>query len=343
MKSVFANSAWYGRSVIDAHADAVRGIGAGERVDDVEHRLHARGSATTLSRSPSNFSSSSGWLTSPHQMRSSEPGSRTMNLSFGERPVCMPGVDDERPALGEHALLARERVRVQHRRRRIPVDAPDRLEPVLREQQTFAALNRRGHRSYRSERPLSMPHLTPTAVVDGSVVLRPWSAGDADALVLRINDPDIAALPRPRAAAVHDPRRARLFAITAEGWRARHVRRRSGSTSTASTEPSAALGVRFLSEIDEGCAEVGYWVAADARGRGHRDGGDDAAAARWAFDAVPELARLQLRADVENPASNRVAEKAGFTREGVLRAQRYNARLGRRIDFVMWSLLREEL
>jgi RimJ/RimL family protein N-acetyltransferase len=46
---------------------------------------------------------------------------------------------------------------------------------------------------------------------------------------------------------------------------------------------------------------------------------------------------------VENVASNRVAEKAGFTREGVLRAQRFNPRLDRRVDFVMWSLLREEL
>jgi RimJ/RimL family protein N-acetyltransferase len=100
--------------------------------------------------------------------------------------------------------------------------------------------------------------------------------------------------------------------------------------------------VRFLSEIDEGCAEVGYWVAADARGRGIATAATRAAA-RWAFDTVPELARLQLRADVENPASNRVAEKAGFTREGILRAQRYNARLGRRTDFVMWSLLRDEL
>ena len=67
------------------------------------------------------------------------------------------------------------------------------------------------------------------------------------------------------------------------------------------------------------------------------------AAAGWAFGAVPGLERLQLRAAVENVASNRVAEKAGFTREGVLRAQRFNARLGRRVDFVMWSLLREEL
>jgi len=186
-----------------------------------------------------------------------------------------------------------------------------------------------------------MPHLTPTAVVDGSVSLHPWSAGDADALVRRINDPQIAAyldlVPHPYAPSdAHD-----WFAMTAEGWR-------SGSNATFGIHIDAidgvagGIGVRFLADLDDGCAEIGYWVAAEARGRGVATAATRAAA-RWAFGAVPELARIQLRADVENVASNRVAEKAGFTREGVLRAQRYNARLGRRTDFVMWSLLREEL
>lgn len=186
-----------------------------------------------------------------------------------------------------------------------------------------------------------MPHLTPTAVVEGTVTLRPWSADDADALVRRINDPEIAAyldlVPQPYAAAdAHD-----WFAMTADGWR-------SGSNATFGIHIDAidgvggGIGVRFLSDLDDGCAEIGYWVAAAARGRGVATAATRAAA-RWAFGAVPDLARLQLRADVENVASNRVAEKAGFTREGVLRAQRYNTRLGRRSDFVMWSLLREEL
>jgi RimJ/RimL family protein N-acetyltransferase len=55
------------------------------------------------------------------------------------------------------------------------------------------------------------------------------------------------------------------------------------------------------------------------------------------------MERLQLRADEQNPASRRVAEKAGFTQEGILRSSRFNPRLGRRIDFVMYSLLRGEL
>jgi RimJ/RimL family protein N-acetyltransferase len=38
-----------------------------------------------------------------------------------------------------------------------------------------------------------------------------------------------------------------------------------------------------------------------------------------------------------------VAEKVGFRREGVLRSIRFNARQGRRVDYVMYSLLPEEL
>src|SRR3954451_15899960 len=194
---------------------------------------------------------------------------------------------------------------------------------------------------YRSERPLLMPHLTPTAVVDRTVSLHPWSADDADALVRRINDPEIARyldlVPHPYA-----PSDAyNWFAMTADGWR-------SGTNATFGIHVDGidgvvgGIGVRFLSDLDDGCAEVGYWVAAEARGRGIATAATRAAA-RWAFGAVPGLVRIQLRADVENVPSNRVAEKAGFTREGVLRALRYNARLARRTDFVIWSLLREEL
>ena len=44
---------------------------------------------------------------------------------------------------------------------------------------------------------------------------------------------------------------------------------------------------------------------------------------------------------VENLGSNRVAERAGFTREGVLRQYRENKGIWR--DHYMWSLLRGEL
>jgi RimJ/RimL family protein N-acetyltransferase len=63
---------------------------------------------------------------------------------------------------------------------------------------------------------------------------------------------------------------------------------------------------------------------------------------RWVL-ADRGMERLQLRADEQNPASRKVAENAGFTLEGILRSSRYNPRLGRRIDFVMYSLLADEL
>jgi RimJ/RimL family protein N-acetyltransferase len=48
---------------------------------------------------------------------------------------------------------------------------------------------------------------------------------------------------------------------------------------------------------------------------------------------------VQLRADVLNAASLRVAEKAGYKREGTLRASGINARQGRRVDYAVFSLV----
>jgi RimJ/RimL family protein N-acetyltransferase len=52
---------------------------------------------------------------------------------------------------------------------------------------------------------------------------------------------------------------------------------------------------------------------------------------------------VQLRADVENVSSRRVAEKAGFAEEGVLREAHWSPRLGRRQSWVMYSVLPGEL
>jgi RimJ/RimL family protein N-acetyltransferase len=66
-------------------------------------------------------------------------------------------------------------------------------------------------------------------------------------------------------------------------------------------------------------AEVGYWVAAPARGRGVAPRALDAAC-EWAFSTIdnPPLRRLELIHAVGNRASCRVAEKAGFTLSAVL-------------------------
>lgn len=96
------------------------------------------------------------------------------------------------------------------------------------------------------------------------------------------------------------------------------------------------LGSIGLHPVEPGVVEIGYWLCADARGRGITTEALRLAA-RLALDGGAE--RVQLRADVENVASCRVAEKAGFAREGVLRSAHWNPRLGRRQDWAMYALL----
>ena len=102
------------------------------------------------------------------------------------------------------------------------------------------------------------------------------------------------------------------------------------------TAPIGGIGLRWNEDV----AEIGYWTRADARGRGLTTRAL-LLAARVALEEG--AARVQLRADVENVPSRRVAEKAGFTAEGVLRSAHWNPRLGRRQSWVMYSLLPGEL
>jgi RimJ/RimL family protein N-acetyltransferase len=91
--------------------------------------------------------------------------------------------------------------------------------------------------------------------------------------------------------------------------------------------------------IDAARAAVGYWLAPQARGRGVATR-TLRLLARWAFDRVA-IARLELTCAPDNVASQRVAERCGFVREGVLRSHiRFK---GGRRDSVMFSLLPGEL
>jgi RimJ/RimL family protein N-acetyltransferase len=101
-----------------------------------------------------------------------------------------------------------------------------------------------------------------------------------------------------------------------------------------------ALGCVWLWNVDvfNGRGEVGYWLLGRARGRG--------AATRavrllvsYAFGVVG-LERLDLFTLLENAASERVAERAGFVREGVLRSYRRGP--SGRVDVTGFALLADE-
>ncbi|MGW2212588.1 GNAT family N-acetyltransferase [Streptomyces sp. NPDC001781] len=83
--------------------------------------------------------------------------------------------------------------------------------------------------------------------------------------------------------------------------------------------PSGELtGMHSLSLRGPGHGELGYWAAREHRGRGYVTEAASAVA-RWAFSAL-SVDRLEWRAEVGNSASRAVAERLGFTVEGVLRA-----------------------
>ncbi|MFD6095903.1 GNAT family N-acetyltransferase [Nocardiopsis flavescens] len=64
-------------------------------------------------------------------------------------------------------------------------------------------------------------------------------------------------------------------------------------------------------------SEIGYWAAPWARGLGHTAEAV-VAVSRWALDRG--FQRLEIKAATGNTGSRRVAEKAGFTLEGVERS-----------------------
>ncbi len=112
--------------------------------------------------------------------------------------------------------------------------------------------------------------------------------------------------------------------------------RRSGvREGFAIVEDGTFLGLALAPSIVDGTAELGYVVAPAARGRGLAP-----AALRmltdWAF-AERGVARAELRISTSNGASQRVAEKAGYIRDGVLRSVHFKQ--GRRDDMEIWSRL----
>lgn len=103
-------------------------------------------------------------------------------------------------------------------------------------------------------------------------------------------------------------------------------------------EEGQFLGACGLNRIEmlSGTANLGYWVRTSATGKGVCTTAVGLLR-EFAFGET-KLHRLEIIAAVENVASQRVAEKAGAIREGVLR-QRLLAS-GMRHDAVLYSMLR---
>ena len=98
------------------------------------------------------------------------------------------------------------------------------------------------------------------------------------------------------------------------------------------------VGLNFINRLHN-FANVGYWVRSSATGQGVA-GAAVRLAAGFGFRELG-FSRLEILAAVGNVASQRVADKAGARREGILR-KRLQLH-GEALDAVLFSLVAEDL
>jgi RimJ/RimL family protein N-acetyltransferase len=151
---------------------------------------------------------------------------------------------------------------------------------------------------------------------DGVVVLREVRDDDVPALVEGCRDP----LTRRFTAKVPDPygpEDAREFIALQAQWRERGT---EWHFAIADAGTGELLGMAGVHDIDRASrtARCGYWVGPRHRGRGVATRALRLLVA-WSAEELG-VDRFGLHADVENLASHRVAERAGFVRRpGVVR------------------------
>lgn len=173
-------------------------------------------------------------------------------------------------------------------------------------------------------------------LADDRVTLRAWTEADVPWLARESRDPLVPRFTSVREGNTEADVRGFLLAQGPLLERGQQVHLLTVERATGNrVGPVGLHGVDWTHRT----AEVGYWTARAARGRGLTAAGVRLICG-WAFGAVG-LERVELRADVDNVASQRVAERCGFRREGVLRDAELRA--DGRHSLVLYGLLAGEL
>lgn len=155
-----------------------------------------------------------------------------------------------------------------------------------------------------------------------ALVMRPWREADGPAL-LEVYDGDPLLRRFTRVPVDSDEDATRWLEVRRQGWAdgsylgfAAFEAEHDGSEG-----PLVGNVVLKRPEPDGPSAEVGYWTAARARGRGIAPKAVEALTV-WAFESYTAhgLERLELLHQVDNLASCRVARKCGYLYEATLPA-----------------------
>jgi ribosomal-protein-alanine N-acetyltransferase len=161
------------------------------------------------------------------------------------------------------------------------------------------------------------------------VSLRPPDERDLPAIERGIADPDVTrAFGRATGSA------GQLLDLNRRRWA-----EGTGATFAICEAVGECLGHVFVNLSGYSRGSVGYWLLPEARGKGLATRAVRLIS-RWAFRDLG-LARVQLLTEPSNHESQRVAERSGFQREGILRS--FTAIDGRRTDNVIFSLLPSDI
>jgi RimJ/RimL family protein N-acetyltransferase len=172
----------------------------------------------------------------------------------------------------------------------------------------------------------------PATLTDGAVVLRQIEEGDRADVLRTMRDPLVRRwLNMP--ADADDRHFDELRRRVAEGWE-------SGERfdyAVAESVEGRAVGAVVASRRHRENYELAYLAGEDGRGRGLMS-----CALRLLCDALfaAGVGRLEIRTHPDNAESQRLAERAGFVREGVERRSIWLH--GRRQDAILWSLLPDD-
>jgi RimJ/RimL family protein N-acetyltransferase len=163
------------------------------------------------------------------------------------------------------------------------------------------------------------------------LLLRPPTDADIDVIAPAFRDPDVggeAGLPPVDADTLRVMLREQLPAMRAQGLLAPYV--------IEDTNAGVILGGANLSRFDplRDTVELGYWLFADARGRGVATRAVRAMAGHALANGI---VRVEAHVRIGNAPSERVLERAGFEREGVKR--RLLRHGGKRVDATLFALV----
>lgn len=174
---------------------------------------------------------------------------------------------------------------------------------------------------------------------DGAILIRPYCAADVD-LVYAAARESVKELSRwlPWCHEQYAIEETREFILARDDAWKNNIDYGFGVFDATTGQFLGGVGLSQVNRIHQ-IANLGYWVRTSATGRGTATRAARLAA-QFGFEQAG-LGRIEILAAVANTASRRVAEKAGATREGVLRRRLLTH--GEIHDAVMFSLIPEDL